>query len=79
MMCVLCIILHGGHVEMRVYFFTYSLLLLNGGGALSAGLLLALSLLEESLRDHDLVVGRDGTIRHNSDQYVVQHTRARYE
>lgn len=41
---------------------TYSLLLLLGGGALSAGLLLALPLLEESLRDQNLVVGGDGTI-----------------
>lgn len=40
---------------------TYSLLLLGGGGALSASLLLALALLEQSLRDQDLVVGRDGT------------------
>jgi hypothetical protein len=41
---------------------TYSLLLLESSGALSAGLLLALSLLEKSLRDQDLVVGRDGTV-----------------
>jgi hypothetical protein len=41
---------------------TYSLLLLEGSGALGTGLLLALSLLEESLRDQDLVVGGDGTI-----------------
>ena len=40
---------------------TYSLLLLGGLGALSAGLLLALPLLEESLRDQDLVVGGDRT------------------
>ena len=41
---------------------TYSLLLLNGSRALGASLLLALALLEQSLRDQDLVVGRDGTI-----------------
>jgi hypothetical protein len=41
---------------------TYGLLLLLGGGALSAGLLLGLPLLEEGLRDQDLVVGGDGTI-----------------
>lgn len=40
---------------------TYSLLLLSGGGALSAGLLLALALLEEGLGDQDLVLGRSGT------------------
>jgi len=45
---------------------TYSLLLLGGGGALSAGLLLALSLLEKSLRDQDLVVGGDGTVQQKS-------------
>lgn len=38
-----------------------SLLLLDEGGALSAGLLLGLSLLEKSLGDQDLVLGRDGT------------------
>jgi hypothetical protein len=38
------------------------LLLLLGSSALSASLLLALALLEQSLRDQDLVVGRDGTI-----------------
>lgn len=42
--------------------FTYGLLLLLGGGALSAGLLLALALLEEGLRDEDLVVGGNGTV-----------------
>lgn len=36
-----------------------SLLLLNSVGALSAGLLLRLALLEEGLGDQDLVVGRD--------------------
>lgn len=40
-----------------------SLLLLDGGSALGAGLLLRLALLEKSLRDQDLVVGRDTTIR----------------
>ncbi len=44
---------------------TYGLLLLNGRGALSASLLLALALLEKGLRDHDVVVGRDGTVRQN--------------
>jgi len=38
------------------------LLLLDGVGALGAGLLLRLALLEKSLRDQDLVVGRDTTI-----------------
>jgi hypothetical protein len=38
-----------------------SLLLLNGVGALSAGLLLRLALLEKGLRDQDLVVGRNAT------------------
>lgn len=42
--------------------YTYSLALLNNGRALSASLLLALALLEESLRDQDLVVGGDGAI-----------------
>jgi hypothetical protein len=55
---MLCIIMQGRVVECM----TYSLLLLLGGGALSAGLLLALPLLEESLRDQNLVVGGDGTI-----------------
>lgn len=41
---------------------TYGLLLLSGGGALSASLLLALTLLEKGLRDQDVVVGRDGTV-----------------
>lgn len=41
---------------------TYSLLLFVGSSALSAGLLLALSLFEKSLRDQDMVVGRNGTI-----------------
>lgn len=41
---------------------TYSLALLNNGSTLSASLLLALALLEESLRDQDLVVGGDGAI-----------------
>jgi hypothetical protein len=45
----------------------YSLLLLGGLEALSAGLLLALSLLEESLRDHDMVAGGDGSIEAGSD------------
>lgn len=39
-----------------------SLALLNNGSTLSASLLLALALLEESLRDQDLVVGGDGAI-----------------
>jgi len=39
-----------------------SLALLSDGSTLSASLLLALALLEESLRDQDLVVGGDGAI-----------------
>jgi len=38
------------------------LLFISLGGTLLAGLLLALPLLEESLRDHDMVVGRHGTV-----------------
>lgn len=41
---------------------TYGLLLLDGGRALSASLLLALALLEKGLRDQDVVVGRDSAI-----------------
>lgn len=41
---------------------TYGLLLLGGGGALSASLLLALALLEKGLRDQDLVVGGGGPV-----------------
>lgn len=56
---MLCIILASkGQGE-----YTYSLSLGDGIGALSAGLLLRLALLEKSLRDQDLVVGRDGTTR----------------
>lgn len=55
---MLCIILPGSAVGS-----TYSLLLLSGRGALSAGLLLRLALLEKGLRDQNLVFGRDGTIR----------------
>lgn len=56
---MLCIILASkGQGE-----YTYSLSLGDGIGALSAGLLLGLALLEKSLRDQDLVVGRDGTTR----------------
>lgn len=40
---------------------TYGLLLLLSSGALGASLLLALALLEQGLRDQDLLVGRDGT------------------
>ena len=43
-------------------YITYSLLLLDGGGALSASLLLALALLEKGLGDQDVVVGRDSAI-----------------
>lgn len=50
----------------RVAGNTYGLLLVGGLGALGAGLLLALSLLEESLRDQDLVVGRDGSAHFKS-------------
>lgn len=41
---------------------TYSLALLSDGGALGAGLLLRLALLQEGLRDQDVVVGRDSAI-----------------
>ncbi len=41
---------------------TNLLLLRNLSRLLSAGLLLALALLEKSLRDQDLVLGRDGTV-----------------
>jgi hypothetical protein len=41
---------------------TYSLLLLKDRSALGAGLLLALALLEQSLRDQNLVVGGNGTV-----------------
>jgi hypothetical protein len=37
--------------------------LLNLGRLLSASLLLALALLEEGLRDHDLVTGRDRPVQ----------------
>ena len=40
----------------------YLLALLDLGSALSASLLLALALLEQSLRDVDLVLGRDGAV-----------------
>jgi hypothetical protein len=53
----------GGRNEDWKSVKTYSLLLLDGGGALSASLLLALALLEEGLGDEDLVLGRDGTRR----------------
>jgi hypothetical protein len=38
------------------------LLVLDGGGALSAGLLLRLALLQEGLGDQDVVLGGDGTV-----------------
>lgn len=41
---------------------TNLLAVLDLGGALSAGLLLALALLEQGLRDHDLVLGRNRTV-----------------
>lgn len=41
---------------------TYSLLLLNLSGALGAGLLLALALLQERLGDQNVVVRRHGTV-----------------
>lgn len=53
---MLCII-----VPRKKWGSTHSLLLLDGIGALSAGLLLRLALLEKGLRDQDLVVGRDTT------------------
>ena len=40
---------------------TNLLLLLDLGGLLSASLLLALALLQKSLRNQDLVLGRDGS------------------
>jgi hypothetical protein len=49
---------------------TYSLLLLGGGGALSASLLLALALLEEGLGDEDLVLGRLRTIGKKTSRLV---------
>lgn len=42
-----------------------SLALLNDSSTLSASLLLALALLEQGLRDQDVVVGRDGAIFNN--------------
>jgi len=47
--------------------------LVDLGEALSASFLLALALLEESLRDENLVVGCDSPGLH-SDQYAAQHT-----
>lgn len=55
MLCIIVPVCRGVEV-------TYSLLLLKDGGALSASLLLALALLEQGLRDHDLVVGRDSSV-----------------
>ena len=43
------------------------LLLLDLGGLLGASLLLALALLQEGLRDQDLVFGGDGTAFKKSD------------
>ena len=43
------------------------LLLLDLGGLLGASLLLALALLQEGLRDQDLVFGGDGTVARESD------------
>jgi hypothetical protein len=42
--------------------FTYLLLLGNLSSLFSASLLLALALLQEGLRDQDLVVGGNGTV-----------------
>ena len=47
--------------RIRVEKYTNLLLLLESGSSLGAGLLLALSLLEKSLGDQDVVAGRDGS------------------
>ena len=52
---------------------TYGLLLIGLGGALSAGLLLRLSLLEKSLGDQDVVVSRDGTMINRSVRSPAYH------
>jgi hypothetical protein len=58
-----CVVHHKSHGEgSREKVNTYGLPLLGGLVALGAGLLLALALLEQSLRDQDLVVGGDGTV-----------------
>jgi hypothetical protein len=46
--------------EGHGWIVTYSLALLNGRVALLAGLLLALPLLKQGLRNQDLVLGRSG-------------------
>lgn len=56
LLCVV-VVLFSEHADV-----TYSLLLLNLGGALSAGLLLALALLQERLGDQNVVVRRHGTV-----------------
>ena len=48
-------------------FLTDLLLLLDLGSLLSASFLLALALLQEGLRDQDLVFGGDGTAVKKSD------------
>jgi len=52
---------------------TNLLLLLDLGMALSASLLLALALLQQSLGHENMIVRGDGPVSF-SDQYVVQHT-----
>lgn len=55
-------VMHHNAAGMRQERNTYGLALLSDSGALSASLLLALALLEQSLRDQDLVVGGDGAV-----------------
>lgn len=55
---MLCIISKGE----RKYWYTHLLLLLNLSGALSAGLLLGLALLQESLRNENIVLSRNRPI-----------------
>lgn len=72
---MLCIIKgRGGHA--RAQGATNLLLLVLLGSALSAGLLLALPLLEESLRGEDVLAGRDGPVERN--QISTQSAYRRY-
>src|SRR4051812_6256480 len=59
--CASCCPLEGGSSSDGN---TYSLLLLDLGLTLSAGLLLRLALLQEGLRDQNVVLGGDGTKHH---------------
>lgn len=70
---MLCIMLSSGRGESSSNGNTYSLLLLDLSLALSAGLLLRLALLQEGLRDQNVVLGGDGTKHHRLVR--VQHTR----